>query len=43
MISDMKYDVNKRKKSIHDEKMVRTHMSEMVDKWPKMIDKRCGT
>lgn len=32
MISDMKYDVNKRKKSIHDEKMMRTYTSEMVDK-----------
>ena len=32
MISDMKCDVNKRKKSIHDEKTMRTHMSEMVDK-----------
>ena len=35
MISDMKYDVNKRKKSIHDEKMIRTCMFDMVDKWPK--------
>ena len=38
MISDMKCAVNERKnqfttkKSIHDEKMMRTHMSEMVDK-----------
>lgn len=38
MISDMKCDVNKRKnqfttkKSIHDEKTMRTYMSEMVDK-----------
>lgn len=35
MISDMKYAVNKRKKSIHDEKMMRTHMFEMADKRPK--------
>lgn len=32
MISDMKCAVNERKKPIHDEKMMRTHMSEMVDK-----------
>ena len=34
MISDMKCDVNT-KKSIHDEKMIRTCMFDMVDKRPK--------
>lgn len=32
MISDMKYAVNKQKNQFTTKKMVRTHMSEMVDK-----------
>lgn len=32
MISDMKCDVNKRKKQFTTKKTMRTHMSEMVDK-----------
>lgn len=35
MISDMKYDVNKRKNQFTTKKMMRTYMSEMVDKRPK--------